>query len=238
MINRPLLTATASVVGVLIAGTAAVGANIGILNAADSSEIGQLSAAVDAPTDAAAPVGVEVVDVYLDDLDALLSPPSAPGDVTRSPGSSVSGGTTGTTGGSATGQSSTYEAFAVDTAGQVVIENHGDRIEIESVDPASGYTSTTSQESDRSLTVTFTGPSSLVFRAVLNSDGTISPSVEAPAAPTTPAPAPTNTTAPTYHDDDHDDHHDDDEHDDDDHDDHDDDGGHDDDEHEGRDDDD
>ena len=40
-----------------------MGANIGILNAADSSEIGQLSAAVDAPTDAAAPVGVEVVDV-------------------------------------------------------------------------------------------------------------------------------------------------------------------------------
>jgi hypothetical protein len=231
MITRPVLTAAASVVGVLVAGTAAVGANIGILTAADSSEVGELSAAVDTPIDGTAPVGVDVVEVYLDDLDALLAPASTP--------SETSGATPWSPSGSASDESSTYEAFTVDAAGEVVLENDGDEIDVESVTPAAGYSSTTSVQSDRELTVTFDGPSTLVFHAVLNADGTISASVEAPVVVEVPTPSPTPTTspttAPTYHDDDDDEHDDDyddddDEHDDDEHDEHD--------EHEGRDDDD
>jgi hypothetical protein len=233
MITRPVLTAAASVVGVLVAGTAAVGANIGILTAADSSEVGELSAAVDAPLDTKAPVGVEVVDVYLDDLDALLSPTTVPShSAAGSTWTPASSGSDGTSGSSDAGQSSTYEAFAVDAAGEIVIENYGDRIEIESVSPASGYAYATSVQSARALTVTFDGPSTLVFRAVLNADGTISASVEAAPAVTTPAPAPTPTAAPAYHDDDDDEY--DDEHESDHDDDHDDEH----DEHEGADDDD
>ncbi|MEQ8840388.1 MAG: hypothetical protein RIB98_05375 [Acidimicrobiales bacterium] len=214
MVSRTALTATASIVGVLVAGTAAVGANIGILNAADSSEVGQLSAAV-APT-TNDPVGVDVVDVYVDDLDALLSPTSLPGSTVDGPKSDDDQGDD---------ESSTYEAFTVDAAGEIVVENYGDRIEVESVTPTTGYTSTVSETSPRALTVTFDGPTVLVFQAVLNVDGTISASVEAPVVIEVPAPtsAPTPSAAPSYDDededdeyDDHDDDHEDDDHEDDD----------------------
>ncbi len=236
MVSRTAITATASVVGVIVAGTAAVGANIGILTAADSSEIGELSAA--APTESGEVVGVEVVDVYLDDLNAMLSPESSPGASGSSPSAS---------GSSTSDSSSTYEAFAVDAAGELVVENYGDRIELDSVSPSAGYTYSVSEESARQLTVTFEGPTTLVFKATLNADGTISASVEAPVIVEVPAPGPSPTVAPGYDDDDYDDHDDEyDDHDeDDDHDDHDEDDDEDeddeddeDDEHEGHDDDD
>ncbi len=46
MNKRTSFITAGAVTGVLLAGTAAVGANIGILNAADNGDVGQLSAAV------------------------------------------------------------------------------------------------------------------------------------------------------------------------------------------------
>lgn len=56
MIQKTASITAASILGVVLAGGAAVGANIGILNAADNSELGSLSAeaTIVAPTDVAA----------------------------------------------------------------------------------------------------------------------------------------------------------------------------------------
>ncbi len=56
--TRTTLITVAAVAGVVIAGGAAVAANIGILDAADDDELGTLSAAID-PSG-----GTEVIDVY------------------------------------------------------------------------------------------------------------------------------------------------------------------------------
>jgi hypothetical protein len=56
MIQKTASVTAASILGVIVAGGAAIGANIGILNAADDSELGSLSAdaTIITPTDATA----------------------------------------------------------------------------------------------------------------------------------------------------------------------------------------
>lgn len=61
MNHRPALIGAASLAGVVLAGVAAVGANLGILGNADSGSIGELSAANVATTEP------QIVDVYVDD---------------------------------------------------------------------------------------------------------------------------------------------------------------------------
>jgi hypothetical protein len=60
--GRTSLITAAAIAGVVVSGAVAVGANIGILNAADDSEIGSLSAAGDL-----VPADTQVVDVYIDE---------------------------------------------------------------------------------------------------------------------------------------------------------------------------
>ena len=203
MLSRTTITTIGSIVGVIAAGSAAVSANLGILTAADSTELGELSATSSVPdtgpdasttTTTTGPAGFEIVDVYLDDvLPVSGTPVPAPGAGALPQGSS-------------TAASSTYEAFAVDVAGEVTLENYGDRIEIERVTPAAGWSYTVSIVSSTELSVTFDGAATFVFNATLLTDGTIAASVEQPVVVTipVPTPAPTPTAAP-YDDDDDDD---------------------------------
>ena len=206
MPSRTVLAAIGSVVGVILAGTAAVSANLGILTAADSTGLGELSA-----VSTTMPLEPEIIDVYLDDI---LSGSDDPG--TPNPG------------GSSPAASSTFEAFLVDVAGQVTIENSGDRIEVAQVASAACWTYSTSVVSATEVTVTFEGVDTFVFGATLLPDGTIAASVDRPIVIEGAVPAP-RVGDDDYHDDDHDDDYDDDDDDDDDYDD---------DEHEGGDDDD
>ena len=59
--RRTRLITIASIAAVVVAGAFAISANVGILNAADNNEVGQLSAA-----GAASTPNTQVVDVYVD----------------------------------------------------------------------------------------------------------------------------------------------------------------------------
>lgn len=196
MLNRTSLATIGSIVGVIAAGSAAVSANIGILSSADAQDVGTMSAGAvvaDAPaTTTTAPLGFEFVDVYVDGAPQAAAPAAA----------ATTGGAAAA---SASTPSSTYEAFAVDIAGTVTIENYGTRIEVEEVAPAAGWTYSTSEKSATELTVTFEGSSTFVFTAVLLDDGTISASVDQPVTRTISQPPATAPTAPSYYEDDDDD---------------------------------
>ena len=69
MAHRTTLITAASIVAVVLASAAAVGANLGILNVADAGPVGDLSATAAAPQAS----GPEVVDVYVDDTKGTTS---------------------------------------------------------------------------------------------------------------------------------------------------------------------
>jgi hypothetical protein len=81
MLRKTAAFTAASIAGVILAGGAAVGANIGILNAADSNELGQLSAEapLDAPTETTslirlvAPIDESNVHTYSVDIAGAVS---------------------------------------------------------------------------------------------------------------------------------------------------------------------
>ena len=60
MAHRTALIAAGSIAVVIVAGTIAVGANLGILNAADSHPVGKLSASTSIPATETTPVAVAV----------------------------------------------------------------------------------------------------------------------------------------------------------------------------------
>ncbi len=216
MMKRTASVTAASIAGVILAGGTAIGANVGILQAADSSPLGQLSAEVSAPTTTTLGEALEA-------------------DPTGSAGSA-----------SATQASlpeverPSIQSFAIDTAGTIDLEAVAGTLLIDRVTTNPGWSWVPGSASPDSVTITFTsGGDVLEFSAFLHDDGMISANVDQPitiqATPAQPA-APTTGGSHDDHDDgDHDDgDHDDgdhnDDHNDDDHDDHDD--------HEGRNDDD
>ena len=69
MAHRTALITAASIVAVVLASAAAVGANLGILNVADAGPVGDLSTTAAAPQAS----GPEVVDVYVDDTKGTTS---------------------------------------------------------------------------------------------------------------------------------------------------------------------
>ena len=211
-IGRTSLITAAAIAGVVFAGAVAVGANIGILNAADDSEIGSLSAAGDL-----VPADTQVVDVYLDEPTASTA------------------ATTSTMVDSAANDSAVAQEFAVDVAGTVGVVPTAGGVRLGDVVANPGWTWSLAQSDPSALTVTFTantstgGVRTLHFTASIGPDGTITAAVEEPIVSVSP-------TAPPAQFQDDDDDHDDDDHDEDD--DHDDDPDHEDEEHEGGDDDD
>ena len=69
MAHRTALITAVSIVAVVFASAAAVGANLGILTVADAGPVGDLSATAVAPR----ANGPEVVDVYVDDTKGTIS---------------------------------------------------------------------------------------------------------------------------------------------------------------------
>jgi hypothetical protein len=158
-IGRTSLITAASIAGVVLAGSIAVGANIGILNAADDSDIGSLSAAGDL-----IPASTQVVDVYLDDPTTTTA-------------------TSATTRPSMIGQE-----FAVDAAGTVAVVPTAGEVRLGDVVANAGWSWSLAQPDASALAVTFTdGVRTLEFTAALGADGTITAAVTEPIVSVSPS---------------------------------------------------
>jgi hypothetical protein len=167
-IGRTSLITAAAIAGVVFAGAVAVGANIGILDAADNSEIGSLSAAGDL-----VPANTQVVDVYLDE------------PTTTTPA------TTSTTQESAAQDSAGAQEFAVDAAGTVGVIPTAGGVRLGDVVANPGWTWSLAQSDPSALTVAFTdGARTLNFTASIGPDGTITAAVEEPIVSVSPSAPP------------------------------------------------
>jgi hypothetical protein len=229
--KRTALVTAASIAAVVITGTAAVGANIGILSSADDSPVGDLSA-----TTASTAAPIEVV------VEVATPEPLASTDPTAQPTAKPAVGAADQ---DPPGSAIRTEAFQVDQAGTVVVAVDGRTVQVASVEPEPGWTWTPDDDvADDTLDVRLgSGSDVLVLHVEVRPDGTLDARIDrpqAPAAASPPAAAPSDDDRyddddeheNEYEDDDEDDDDDEyDEYEDDDEDD-------DDDEHEGRDDDD
>jgi hypothetical protein len=150
MRRKSVITA-AVIAGVALAASAAIAANIGILSAADDSEIGSLSATGDL-----APADTQVVDVYVDDSATTTTPAS-------------------------TGQTAEGLEFAVDAAGTVTVIETADGVRLGDVVSNPGWTWSLAQTDASALTVSFTdGTRMLEFSASVGPDGEITAAVNEP----------------------------------------------------------
>ena len=184
MERRTTFITAAAITGVILTGTTAVAANIGILTAADSDNIGDLSATAVTTTVDPTPTSVEpqVIDVYLEE----------PAIATTS---TVSPSTTDV---------ATAQEFAVVDAGTVSLESSGATLALDDVEAADGWDYSIDQPTDTEIRVTFTsGEVTYVLIAELGADGTIDARVDQPivevvqgSAPGSSAPATTPTSAP------------------------------------------
>ena len=184
--SRTTLVTAAAIAGVLIAGTAAVAANIGILNAADDSALGELAA-----TDELLPPAV------------TLDPTTVATVATTAPSSTVVETTL------PTGVAQQYD---IEGAGSVWVMTTTSGLALEHVVAVPGWSPLLSQGDLRSLRVDFTnGDRTIVFTASLGVDGTVvvdvtEPSTvfaQAPAAGATQNPVGASpTTSSGYNDDD------------------------------------
>ncbi len=195
--GRTRLVTIVSILGVGLAGASAVSANIGILDSASDSPVGNISAAGDLATPA-----TQVLDVYLpattDATTTTTSTPAVPAPSLPTTDSSV-------------------QQFAVDVAGTVAVSATESGIRLDAVSPAPGWTWTLTQSDPATLMVTMTnGTRVFEFTATRGAGSTVIASVSEPIM--SPAPA---ATAGGEHEDDgyeDDDHDEDDDHEDDDHD--------------------
>jgi hypothetical protein len=180
--SRTTLITAVAVAGVLIAGTAAVAANIGILNASNDSSIGSLSATDDLLPSTTLDAGVPMV--------LEIATPTSTSDTTRTPA------TTAVAGGS----------YVVDDAGTVSVTATPGGLALVDAAAKPGWTPAATQPDPLSLRVAFdNGTRTVVFTATLNADGTIvadvtEPVIVAGATPNNPVAPP--TTIGTSHSDD------------------------------------
>lgn len=179
--GRTRLITIVSIVAVALAGATAVSANIGILDSASDSPVGNASITGDLATPS-----TQVIDVYL---------PNSTAAVEQS---------TTTTPTSPTTDPVKVQEFEVDVAGTVAVAATDAGLRIDHVTPAAGWSWSLSQSDPSTVMVTMTdGARTFEFIATKTADGTVAASVSEPIE--TPAPA---TTAGSYNDenDDHDDH--------------------------------
>ncbi len=191
--TRTTLVTGLAIAGVVLAGTAAIAANIGILNSTGDSSIGSLTATDDLA--ATAPAGAEVQPVETITSTTVPAPTSTT-ETTVPAGSS----------------------YVVADAGSVSVAAGPTGLALLSAVPNPGWTAEAVQADPSTLSVTFRGGDrTVVFVATLGADGEILADVTEPivvtqAAPAAPAPAPATATRPTAtasagsYDDDHDDH--------------------------------
>jgi hypothetical protein len=192
--SRTTLITIAAVVGVLTAGTAAIAANIGILNATTGGPIGALSATDELVQTTPPEANIQAM-VEVPATTATTEP--AP-TTTEAPGSS----------------------YVVDEAGSVTVMATPDGVVLLNMVANPGWTVVPAQTDPMALTVTFdNGSRTVVFTASLGADGEIVADVTEPVVVVAPQPQPSKTSSATqsattgsssYHDDDHDDDHSDD----------------------------
>jgi hypothetical protein len=184
--SRTTLVTAAAIAGVLIAGTAAVAANIGILNAADDSALGELAA-----TDELLPPA------------PTLGPTTVATVATTAPSSTVVETTL------PTGVAQQYD---IEGAGSVWLMTTTSGLALDHVVAVPGWSPLLSQGDLRALRVDFTnGDRTIVFTASLGGDGTVvvdvtEPSTvfaQAPAAGATQSPVGASPTTSSGYDDDH-----------------------------------
>jgi hypothetical protein len=183
--SRTSLLTAAAIAGVLLAGTAAVAANIGILNAADSSEMGDLTA-----TDELLPgVGADV------DTTSVTAE-TAPSTSTTLPASPSAGAP---------------QQYDIAGTGTVWVMTTRSGLALDHVVAEPGWSSVLTQGDLRSLQVDFTnGDRTIVFTAALGVDGALVVDVTEPTTVLAPAPAltpsvgatPTTAASGQYDDDD------------------------------------
>ncbi len=174
MNRRTAFVTAAAVTGTVLAGTTAVAANIGILNSAESSPIGDLSATAQlAPaTTVAEP---QVVDVFIEDP-APTTPPATlpPTTVAETP-------------------SETTQQFSVADAGTLSVVRTETGLRLGDVTPVADWSWESSQSSSTDLVVTFTSNGrTYVFYASVAADGTIAARVDEPIVKTVTVPAPSS----------------------------------------------
>ena len=190
--SRTSLLTAAAVAGVLLAGTAAVAANIGILNAADSSTIGDLAA-----TDELLPA------IGADDTTTTVT-------VEPTPSSTVA----------STPDASAAQQYDIAGTGTVWVMTTTSGLALDHVTAEPGWTPTLTQADLRSLRVDFAnGDRTIVFTASVGDDGLVLVDVTEPTTVIAPTPATPTTPAATsstarrdddsYEDDDHEYEHDD-----------------------------
>ena len=222
---RTTFITAAAIAGVALAGSAAIVANVGILNAAESTEIGTLSAAGDL-----LPADPQVVDVYLDDPSATTTvtvtgaaataaaTPAGAAAVANGPAASPVGGAAppgaaaaSTSGPAAnSGPNASSQTFAVADAGTVTVSRGPDGLRLGEVVANAGWSSRPIRSDASTVVVSFTnGARTLELTATPGPDGSINGSIADRSVTATPNPTtgPATTVAP-YHDDDDDDHED------------------------------
>ena len=184
MNKRTSFITAAAVAGVMLAGTAAVGANIGILNAADTDIVGQLPATITVPADDDTTTTVEpqVIDVYIEDA-ALTATSTTLLAVEQPIGGALAAG---------------VQRFDVDDAGSVDVERTEKGVLLAGVDEAAGWSWSSQQASETELVVTFTSfDTEYVFFAESGPAGTVTARVEEPIVNIVQAPAPAPQPAPS-----------------------------------------
>jgi hypothetical protein len=169
--SRTSLITAAAVAGVLVAGTAAVAANIGILNAADDSALGDLAA-----TDELLPAA------------PVPAPTTVAAVATTAPTSTVP---------ATTPPAGVAQQYDIDGAGSVWIMTTTSGLALDHVVAVPGWTALLSQGDLRSLRVDFTdGDRTVVFTASLGDDGVVLVDVTEPSTVFAQAPAPAATQIP------------------------------------------
>jgi hypothetical protein len=180
--SRTSLLTAAAIAGVLLAGTAAVAANIGILNAADSSTMGDLTA-----TDELLPA------VGADADTATVAAEMAPSTPTASP------------------SAGTAQQYDIAGTGTVWVMTTRSGLALDHVVTEPGWSSVLTQGDLRSLQVDFTnGDRTIVFTAALGVDGAVVVDVTEPTTVLAQTPAltpsvgatPTTAASAQYDDDD------------------------------------
>jgi hypothetical protein len=160
--GRTRLITIVSIVAVGLAGASAVSANIGILDSASDSPVGNASLTRDLVTPS-----TQVVDVYLPDTSAATAP---------------------TTAASVPGADPTVQRFAIDVAGTVGIAATDAGLRLDQVTPATGWSWTLAQSDPTALMVTMTnGARTFEFTATATGDGNIAASVNEPIVIAAPA---------------------------------------------------
>ena len=201
--TRTTLITGLAIAGVVLAGTAAIAANIGILNSTDDSSIGSLTATDDLAQTSPAEVEVQLTET--------ITSTTVPAPTTTE--STVPAGS----------------SYVVADAGSVTVAATPTGLALLGSAANPGWTAEAVQADPGTLTVTFrTGERTVVFVATLGANGEIVADVTEPivvmgAAPSGPAPAaatpPAASTSSGSYDDSHESEYEDDDHEYDDHDD-------------------